>query len=52
MVASNEKLEQRGRKLVWAELAPAGGLAKPGIWQVEVLFAGERAERTTFRVRP
>jgi predicted Zn-dependent protease len=51
-VARSEKLEQRGRKIVWAELAPPGGLAKPGIWQVEVLLAGERAERTTFRVRP
>jgi hypothetical protein len=46
------KLKQRGRKLVTAELAPAGGLARPGIWQIEILLDGERAERATFRVVP
>jgi hypothetical protein len=28
------------------------GLGRPGIWQIEVLLDGERAERTTFRVTP
>jgi hypothetical protein len=37
---------------VTAELAPAGGLGKPGIWQIEVLLEGERADRATFRVVP
>jgi predicted Zn-dependent protease len=47
----NDAPERRG-KLVSSEIAPPGGLAKPGIWQVEVWLAGERTERTTFRVRP
>jgi beta-barrel assembly-enhancing protease len=51
-VERDTKLKQRGRRLVTAKLAPAGGLTKPGIWQVEVLLDGERAERTTFRVVP
>jgi predicted Zn-dependent protease len=51
-VARNGELKRRGRKLVSAEFAPTGGLTKLGIWQVEVWFAKERSERTTFRVVP
>jgi hypothetical protein len=38
--------------LLTGELALPGGLAKPGIWQVEVLLDGDRADRTTFHVTP
>jgi predicted Zn-dependent protease len=51
-VQRDDKLKRRGRRIVVAELAPSGGLAKPGIWQIEVLLEGERADRTTFRVVP
>jgi predicted Zn-dependent protease len=51
-VQHDEKLRKRGRRTVTAELVPMGGLAKPGIWQIEVLLDGERADRTTFRVVP
>ncbi len=51
-VKRDDKLKKRGRKVVSAEFAPAGGLAKPGIWQIEVLLEGERIERATFRVAP
>ncbi len=51
-VKRNDALKRRGRRTISAEFAPAGGLAKPGIWQIEVLLDGEKAERTTFRVVP
>jgi len=51
-VKRDVKLKQRGRRLTTGELAPAGGLTKPGIWQIEVWLDSERAERTTFRVVP
>jgi len=51
-VQRDDKLKRRGRRVVVAELAARGGLAKPGIWQIEVLLEGERADRTTFRVVP
>jgi predicted Zn-dependent protease len=51
-VKRDEKLRQRGRRVVSGELALPGGLGNPGIWQVEVLLDGEKAERGTFRVVP
>ncbi len=51
-VQRDDELERHGRKTVTAEFAPPGGLAKPGIWQIEVLLEGERIERSTFRVAP
>jgi predicted Zn-dependent protease len=51
-VARHGELKRRGRKLVSSELAPTGGLTKPGIWQIEIWFAGERTDRTTFRIVP
>ncbi len=48
----DDKLERSGRRGVRAEYAPAGGLTKPGIWQIEILLDGERADRATFRVSP
>ena len=51
-VRLESELKRRGRRTLIAELATPGGIAKPGIWQVEVLLEGERAERTTFRVVP
>ncbi|MFI5319496.1 MAG: M48 family metalloprotease [Myxococcota bacterium] len=51
-VARDDELKRRGRRVVSSELAPPGGFSKPGIWQIEVLLAGERADRTTFRVTP
>jgi hypothetical protein len=51
-VQHDATVHKRGRRTVTAELAPKGGLAKPGIWQIEVLLDGERTDRTTFRVVP
>jgi tetratricopeptide (TPR) repeat protein len=48
----DDALKRKGRHGVVAELAPSGGLAKTGIWQIEVLLAGERADRLTFHVVP
>ncbi len=51
-VKRSEGLKRRGRRTVSAEFAPPEGLAKPGIWQIEVLLDGEKTDRTTFRVVP
>ena len=51
-VKRDDALRRRGRRLVSGELNLPGGLAKPGIWQVEILLDGEKAERGTFRVVP
>jgi hypothetical protein len=51
-VARVDKPKHRGRRLLTAELQLPGGLAKPGIGQVEVLLDGDRADRTTFHVVP
>jgi predicted Zn-dependent protease len=51
-VFREDALKKRGRRVLVAQLAPPGGLAKPGIWQIEVLLAGERMDRVTFRVVP
>ncbi len=48
----DDEPKHRGRKTIVAELAPPGGLAKPGIWQIEVLLDGEKIDRATFRVVP
>jgi predicted Zn-dependent protease len=51
-VKRDDALKHRGRRLVSAALERPDGLGRAGIWQIEVLLDGERAERTTFRVTP